>query len=124
MNRNELIDAVAEATSLSPEVARRCLDALFGNRGRLGVLARALGRGDKVQLVGFGTFEVRLRPARQGHNPRTGKRMRIAARRAAVYRPASSLQVHLQEPRAPERPPGSAQEDPATHPGTRSGGRR
>jgi DNA-binding protein HU-beta len=119
MNRSELNEAVAEAADVPTETARRCLEALFGSRNQEGVLPRVLGRGDKVQLVGFGTFEVRQRPARRGHNPRTGESIDIAARASAVYRPASSLQRLLQAPQAGAAPgaaPGT-EGSPGTHPG-------
>ena len=66
MNKTELIAAVAEKTDLSKKDADAAVSAV------LGAITDALKAGDKIQLVGFGTFEVRNRAAKQGRNPRTG----------------------------------------------------
>ena len=69
MNKTELIAAVAEKTDLSKKDADAAVSAV------LGAITDALKAGDKIQLVGFGTFEVRNRAAKQGRNPRTGETM-------------------------------------------------
>ena len=71
MNKTELIAAVAEKTDLSKKDADAAVSAV------LGAITDALKAGDKIQLVGFGTFEVRNRAAKQGRNPRTGDRSRF-----------------------------------------------
>jgi len=110
MNRNELIDAVAAAADMAPSEVRACLEAFLGTRQATGVLTALLLDCGKVQLAGFGTFEVRQRPARNGHNPRTGERIAIAASVTAAFRPATSLRQHLQaahDSRQPDRPRAS-----------------
>ena len=73
MNKTELIAAVAEKAELSKKDAEKAVKALTDT------VAEALKAGDKVQLVGFGTFEVSERAAREGRNPRSGETMTIAA---------------------------------------------
>ncbi|WP_303984366.1 HU family DNA-binding protein, partial [Niallia circulans] len=67
MNKTELINAVAEASELSKKDATKAVDAVFDT------ILNALKDGDKVQLIGFGNFEVRERAARKGRNPQTGE---------------------------------------------------
>ncbi len=67
MNKTDLINAVAEASSLSKKDATKAVDAVFDS------ILEALKQGDKVQLIGFGNFEVRERAARKGRNPQTGE---------------------------------------------------
>ena len=71
MNKSDLIDAVAGDADISKASAGRAVDAVLGGIGD------ALGRGDSVSLVGFGTFSVRHRAAREGRNPQTGASMHI-----------------------------------------------
>ena len=66
MNKNELVSAVAKQAELSKKDAGLAVEAVFDT------IAKALEKGDKVQLIGFGTFDVSERAAREGHNPRTG----------------------------------------------------
>ena len=74
MNKTELVAAIAEKTKLSKKDAEAALKAFTD------VVADELKKGEKIQLVGFGTFEVSERPAREGRNPRTGETMnRIVA---------------------------------------------
>ena len=70
MNKTDLINAVAEASSLSKKDATKAVDAVFDS------ILEALKQGDKVQLIGFGNFEVRERAARKGRNPQTGERLK------------------------------------------------
>ena len=72
MNKTELVAAIAEKTELSKKDAEAALKAFTD------VVADELKKGEKIQLVGFGTFEVSERPAREGRNPRTGETMTIA----------------------------------------------
>ncbi|MGG3923542.1 HU family DNA-binding protein, partial [Geobacillus thermodenitrificans] len=67
MNKTELINAVAETSGLSKKDATKAVDAVFDS------ITEALRKGDKVQLIGFGNFEVRERAARKGRNPQTGE---------------------------------------------------
>ena len=73
MNRMELVAAIAEKTELSKKDAEKALKAFTD------VVAEELKKGEKIQLVGFGTFEVSERAAREGRNPQTGEAMQIAA---------------------------------------------
>jgi len=85
MNKAELIEAVAEKADLSKADATRAVDAL------LGAVTEALKNGDQVSLVGFGTFEVRERAARNGRNPKTGETIRIAASKAPAFKAGKAL---------------------------------
>src|SRR3546814_3215598 len=73
MNKNELVEAVAASSGLSKADAGRALDAVVGS------ITGALKAGESVNLIGFGTFDVRARAARTGRNPRTGEEIQIAA---------------------------------------------
>ena len=77
MNKSELIDAIAADAKISKADAGRSLDAFTST------ITKALKKGDKVTLVGFGTYSVSKRAARKGRNPRTGKEITIKARKVA-----------------------------------------
>ena len=85
MNKTELIAAVAEQAELSKKDAEKALKAFTD------VIAAELVKGEKVQLVGFGTFEVSKRAAREGRNPQTGKTMKIAASKAPKFKAGKAL---------------------------------
>lgn len=85
MNKNELISAVAEATGIS----KKDTSAVIG--ATLDKIAEAMVAGDKVQLVGFGTFETRERGERVGKNPRTGEEVKIAACKAPAFKAGKAL---------------------------------
>ena len=85
MNKNELIDAIAEEADLSKASAGRALDAA------LGAITEALKKQDTVSLVGFGTFAVKHRAARQGRNPRSGETIQIAASNAPGFKAGKAL---------------------------------
>lgn len=85
MNKTELVAAIAEKTELSKKDAEKALKAFTD------VVAEELKKGEKIQLVGFGTFEVAERPARQGRNPRTGENMPIAASKAPKFKAGKAL---------------------------------
>ncbi len=80
MNKVELVAAVAEKAALSKKDAEKAVAAVFG------AIEEAVAAGDKVQLVGFGTFEVRARAARTGRNPQTGAEIKIAASKQPVFK--------------------------------------
>ena len=80
MNRTELIAAMAEKTELSKKDAEKALKAFTD------VVAEELKKGEKIQLVGFGTFEVSERAAREGRNPRSGETMTIAASKSPKFK--------------------------------------
>jgi DNA-binding protein HU-beta len=80
MNKVELVAAVAEKAALSKKDAEKAVAAV------LGAIEEAVAAGDKVQLVGFGTFETRERAARTGRNPQTGAVIEIAASKQPVFK--------------------------------------
>lgn len=85
MKKVELIEAVAEKAGLTKADATRAIDAVFET------ITGALVKGDKVPLVGFGTFAVSKRAAREGRNPQTGATVKIAARNAVSFKAGSAL---------------------------------
>ena len=85
MNKTELVAAMAEKTELSKKDAEKALKAFTD------VVAEELTKGEKIQLVGCGTFEVAERPAREGRNPRTGETMKIAASKAPKFKAGKAL---------------------------------
>ena len=85
MNKTELVAAIAEKTELSKKDAEKALKAFTD------VVAEELKKGEKIQLVGFGTFEVAERPEREGRNPSTGKAMKIAASKSPKFKAGMAL---------------------------------
>ena len=85
MNKQELISVIAENAGLSKK------DAEAAPKAFMGAVEGALVKGDKVQLVGFGTFEVRERAARTGRNPQTGAEMKIAAAKVPAFKAGRAL---------------------------------
>ena len=91
MNKTELIAAVAEKTDPSKKDADAAVSAV------LGAITDALKAGDKIQLVGFGTFEVRNRAAKQGRNPRTGETMTVPASKVPAFKAGKALKDAVAE---------------------------
>lgn len=85
MKKVELVEAVAEAAGLTKSDASKAIDAT------LDAIKNALVKGDKVPLVGFGTFAVSERAAREGRNPRTGDTVTIPARKAVTFKAGTAL---------------------------------
>ena len=85
MNKTELVDRIAAGSDLSKAAAKKALDATTE------AIKAALVAGDKVQLVGFGTFSVNERPARQGINPATKKKINIPAKKVAKFTAGAEL---------------------------------
>lgn len=85
MNKSELVAAMAEKSGLSKKDAEKALAAFTETVGE------QLKKGDKIQLVGFGTFEVSTRPARVGRNPRTGATMEIKASNTPKFKAGKAL---------------------------------
>ena len=85
MNKTELIAAIAEQAEISKKDAEKALKAFVD------VVTEQLKDGEQVQLVGFGTFEVSERAAREGRNPQTGKTMKIAACKAPKFKAGKAL---------------------------------
>lgn len=87
MNRKELIEALAHKTGASKVEADRNISALIE------IVTNTLKKGDKVALVGFGTFEVRRRSARTGRNPATGAEIKIKASKAPAFKAGATLRA-------------------------------
>ena len=85
MNKTEFISAIAEKAELSKKDAEKALKAFTD------VVEEELKKGEKIQLVGFGTFEVSERAAREGRNPQTGERMKIEACKAPKFKAGKAL---------------------------------
>lgn len=90
MNKTDLINAVADKADISKADAGRAVDALFD------VVGKALKKKDKVSLVGFGTFLVRERAARQGRNPKTGATIKIKASKTPAFKAGKALKDMLE----------------------------
>ena len=89
MNKTELVAAAAEQTGMTKKDTEKALNAAFD------VIASALSKGEKVQVSGFGIFEVKEREARMGRNPRTGEAMEIAASRTPTFKASQTLKDAL-----------------------------
>ena len=89
MNKTELVAAVAEKAGLSNKDAAKAVAAVFD------AIADSLKAGDKVALVGFGTFETRERAAREGKNPRTGEKIKIAASKIPAFKAGKAFKDML-----------------------------
>lgn len=85
MNKTELVEAVAKSAELSKADANKAVDAVVES------VTKALSKGDKVTLIGFGTFETRKRAARTGRNPRTGAEIKIAASNIPAFKAGKKL---------------------------------
>ena len=85
MNKAELVDAIASKTGSSKKAAEAALNATIE------AISASLKKGDKVQLVGFGSFEVRKRAARKGRNPQTKQEIKIPASKAPVFKAGKAL---------------------------------
>jgi len=89
MTKNNLIDHIAEATQSAKKDTEQIIDAVLAS------ITEALLKGEKVDLRGFGSFQVSVKKERQGRNPRTGETMTIAARKVAVFKPSKELSGRL-----------------------------
>ncbi|MFF2596969.1 HU family DNA-binding protein [Priestia megaterium] len=89
MKKAELIDAVATKSELTKQDTKKAVDALFET------ISNTLANEEKIQLIGFGTFEVRERAARTGRNPQTGEEMKIPASKVPAFKPGKELKEAL-----------------------------
>jgi len=89
MNKAELVENVASQTGLTKKTSREAVGAMTS------VVTDALARGEKVTLVGFGTFQVMERKTRTGRNPQTGQSIQIPARKAPKLRPGKGLRGRI-----------------------------
>lgn len=85
MNKTELVKSIAEKADITQKDAEKVLNAVTAS------IEEALAQGEKVQLVGFGTFEVRERNARTGRNPKTGEEIKIAAAKVPAFKAGKAL---------------------------------
>ena len=90
MNKTDLIDKIAAGSGLSKADSKKALDATVA------AIKEALVKGDKVQLVGFGTFSVNERPAHDGVNPATKEKITIAAKKVAKFKAGAELTEAIQ----------------------------
>jgi DNA-binding protein HU-beta len=89
MNKAELIEAIANTTKTTKADAGRALDATIE------AVAKALKKGDRISLVGFGSFSVAKRAARTGRNPQTGKEIKIAAKKVVKFKAGTELATNV-----------------------------
>jgi DNA-binding protein HU-beta len=92
MNKSELIAALAEKTEFSKKDAEKILNSFVE------VVSSSLSKGEKVQLIGFGTFDVKKRPARVARNPRTGAEIKISASKAPAFKAGKALKDKVNTP--------------------------
>ncbi|MCL5981528.1 MAG: HU family DNA-binding protein [Firmicutes bacterium] len=85
MNKSELVSVVAEKAGMTKKDTEKVVSAVFDG------ITEALSKGDKVQIIGFGTFDVRDRKEREGRNPATGAAIKIAAVKAPVFKAGKAL---------------------------------
>lgn len=85
MNKGELIEVISTKTNMSKKDSQAALDAICES------ISEALTRGDKVSLIGFGTFETRARAQRKGRNPQTGAEVIIPAKKAPAFKASKAL---------------------------------
>ncbi len=89
MNKSELIEAIANGSKLTKADAGRALDST------LEAVSKALKKGDRIALVGFGSFSVAKRAARLGRNPQTGKEIKIAAKKVVKFKAGTELSTNV-----------------------------
>lgn len=85
MNKSDLIESMAADAGISKAAAKKALDSMMGN------VEKSLKKGNRVSLVGFGSWSVTKRAAREGRNPQTGKTIKIAAKNVVKFKPGAEL---------------------------------
>jgi DNA-binding protein HU-beta len=85
MNKADLVARVAKDCALTKKASVDAIESMIA------AISKTLSKGEKVQLIGFGTFAVRKRQARDGRNPRTGKKIKIAAKRVPIFKAGRTL---------------------------------
>ena len=89
MNKTELVNAIAKNEGIEKKCAEKAVNAVVA------AISDALAAGEKVQLIGFGTFEVKERAARTGHNPKTGESIEIAAAKVPSFKAGAALKTAI-----------------------------
>ena len=92
MNKSELVSAIAQKADISRKDAEKAVNGFVDS------ITESLINGDKVQLIGFGTFEVKSRPERIARNPRTGEEIKIAASKAPAFKAGKALKDKVNTP--------------------------
>jgi DNA-binding protein HU-beta len=87
MNKAQMVDSIAKSAKLSKAKSKSALDSIMT------IAKKTLGKGQKISLVGFGTFSVYQKAARKGRNPQTGKEIRIPARKVVKFKASKSLKA-------------------------------
>jgi nucleoid DNA-binding protein len=91
MNKTELIERVAQKTGLTMKDSKHVVDAIFSTTPKQGIIANELKSGRKVQITGFGTFQIRKRKKREGRNPQTGATIEIPATKFPAFSAGRAL---------------------------------
>ena len=91
MNKTDLVKAVSVQAELTQKDAAKAVDAIFET------ISNTLAQNEKIQLIGFGTFEVRERAARKGRNPQTGEEIDIAASKVPAFKPGKELKEAIKQ---------------------------
>ena len=89
MNKADLVEELVNQTGLTKRASREAIDAVIS------VISDCLGRGERVTLVGFGTFQVMKRKARRGRNPQTGETIQIVGKKVPKFRPGKGLREKI-----------------------------
>ncbi len=89
MNKVQLINAVSKETGLKKKDAEAAVSSVFN------IIEESLSKGEKVQIVGFGTFKIKVKEERDGRNPKTGEKIRIAASKSPAFVPGKSLKESI-----------------------------
>lgn len=89
MNKTELVNAIAKNEGIEKKCAEKAVNAVFA------AISDALAAGEKVQLIGFGTFEVRDRAAKDGINPKTGEKIKIEATKVPAFKAGAALKAKV-----------------------------
>jgi len=92
MTKTDIVERIAKETRITKAVAARAFETVVGS------VKDALQKGDKVSIVGFGTFGVAMRKARKGRNPKTGQEIKIAAKKAPKFTPGKGLREMVNGP--------------------------
>ena len=97
MNKTELTTKVANKTGLTLKDAKIVVDSIFSTVPKEGIIASELNRGNKVQITGFGTFQIRKRKKREGRNPQTGEPIQIPASRFPSFSAGRALKDRIRK---------------------------
>ena len=97
MNKTELIEKVAKKTGMTLKDSKVVVDAIFSTVPKQGIIASELKLGKKVQITGFGTFQIRKRKKREGRNPQTGEPIQIPATKFPAFSAGRALKDRMRK---------------------------